>query len=488
MRSGAGFLRAVAVGLVLATAALADGGAGDVAIAQLRRAAAPQPDSSHLPLLMSLRQMRDPALEAFFRRLLLVPDWQVQVHGVLGLAEIGPFDPWLLTQMDPRGQEHVIAYALDEKMIDAAATARLLEWEGLEPMGRLLLLAEQVQRGEPVPQRALQRLAASGNLQVAGLAACLLVQSDDQASLSPYRERLSGLSRRDRQQHLALIFEGIRQYSLDRCLPLVIEALDEPEPSRALMSGGVLACLQLDPAQGLPLWKRFLETDSAHSHRVRFALLLAAAADKLQPAAFDAVPRGDPLIDAITRAGRTIAGRADPVTAFQALVDLDHLQSTDWVLARCRDLPAAQAAAVYAHLIDSIDSSQSADRVSITVKAVSRLFQIDPAAVIERMRGAEEGSLAEQVLLLGLFDSTSPRVLEAVGDIRRVGPRRTDSMALILLARHGAALSEEDVRRLETIAAGGGRVSEMLQVQAAWLSIRRAGGAEAALAQVFNDS
>jgi hypothetical protein len=45
-------------------------------------------------------------------------------------------------------------------------------------------------------------------------------------------------------------------------------------------------------------------------------------------------------------------------------------------------------------------------------------------------------------------------------------------MALILVARHAPALEQGPLQRLGTVAAGGGRVSELLQAQAAWLYLR----------------
>src|SRR5687768_8140513 len=62
----------------------------------LERAVKPQHDGSHLAQLFALRQLRDPDLASLFESLLSNEDWQVQVHALMGLAELDP-----QRQLDP---------------------------------------------------------------------------------------------------------------------------------------------------------------------------------------------------------------------------------------------------------------------------------------------------------------------------------------------------------------------------------------------------
>ena len=62
----------------------------EAAFRQIQSVARPSRDNSHLPQLFALRQMRDPALAPLYELLMTVEDWQMQVHGVLGLAAIAP--------------------------------------------------------------------------------------------------------------------------------------------------------------------------------------------------------------------------------------------------------------------------------------------------------------------------------------------------------------------------------------------------------------
>jgi hypothetical protein len=128
------------------------------------------------------------------------------------------------------------------------------------------------------------------------------------------------------------------------------------------------------------------------------------------------------------------------------------------------------------------------DGIAQAVQATARLAEIDLDAALERLRSAEDDGALQQSVLLGLFESTDARVGEAAAALPRVGSGRADSLALLLHAKHAAKLDNERRRQLGIVAAGGGRVSEILQVQAAWLYLRHAGQIDQALATVFAKS
>ena len=60
----------------------------ETATRHLMQSVESQPDGTHLARLSSLRLLRDPAMKDLFYKLLQHEDWLVQVHALLGLAEI----------------------------------------------------------------------------------------------------------------------------------------------------------------------------------------------------------------------------------------------------------------------------------------------------------------------------------------------------------------------------------------------------------------
>jgi hypothetical protein len=55
------------------------------------------------------------------------------------------------------------------------------------------------------------------------------------------------------------------------------------------------------------------------------------------------------------------------------------------------------------------------------------------------------------------------------------------------MARHLEELEPADLQQLKVIAAGGGRVADVIQIQAAWLYLRHTDSVERALAEVFEE-
>jgi hypothetical protein len=94
----------------------------------------------------------------------------------------------------------------------------------------------------------------------------------------------------------------------------------------------------------------------------------------------------------------------------------------------------------------------------------------------------------QESILLGLLESRSPAAGTAARRVPRTGFSRADSLAMILIAKHAGQLTPVELEQLGVIAAGGGRISEVLRAQAAWLYLRHASRTEQALADVFAPS
>ena len=94
----------------------------------------------------------------------------------------------------------------------------------------------------------------------------------------------------------------------------------------------------------------------------------------------------------------------------------------------------------------------------------------------------------QQTILLGLFETRSLAVGEAASRLRRIGLGRADSLALLLIAKHSTNISDQDRRQIGAIASGGGRVSDVLQIQAAWLYLKHSDLLDHALSQVMTES
>ncbi len=120
--------------------------------------------------------------------------------------------------------------------------------------------------------------------------------------------------------------------------------------------------------------------------------------------------------------------------------------------------------------------------------ATSRLFEIDPETVTQLLAQVPDDSLTQQAMLLGLLESRSAAAGDAARGVKRIGFSQADSVALILIAKHAQPPSPEELQQLGVIASGGGRVSEGLRAQAAWLYLKHTSKIEQALAETFADA
>ena len=113
----------------------------------LRRAATTQPDGSHHVMLRALRQLADPQLEPLFDHLASQESASLQIHGILGLAELeaGTLDLDLLTLAEePAVQAEIIASALESALIDLEQCQQLMQSPALDAGVRILLATRLV--------------------------------------------------------------------------------------------------------------------------------------------------------------------------------------------------------------------------------------------------------------------------------------------------------------------------------------------------------
>jgi hypothetical protein len=321
------------------------------------------------------------------------------------------------------------------------------------------------------------------------LAACLLADLENTAALDDFKKRLSVIETDQRSEVVGWCLEAIRRYRLGGCLTWVKSLVDEPSTSKDLLPRCVLTLLELDVLSGLEAWNTTLGDQPAYQQRVRYGLLLLAGGAEVPPTSYDRIKgdSGEDLIDAIIDVGKTMSERRNPVEPLKNLIDLGHSRSTEWAMSYVKKLAPEHSEQIYAFLIDRIPNPkpEQTDSNALAMLATAKLFELKPELVFDRLRNAEDDSDMQQAILLGLFESNVPSIGVAAAKIRRIGSGRADCLALLLLAKHSKTLAAPDVEQLGKIAAGGGRLSPALQIQAAWLYLKHSGQKESALAKIF---
>lgn len=472
----------------------------EAAVRRLRDAVTAHRDGRHVDLLASLRSTQDPSLSPLFSRLTSSNDPLIQINGILGLAEVSPerrIDPWLISRLPSEAAKlQAINLAVGLELVDAQQMRAMLAWEKVEDTLAAALCAELISRGEAVEATTVERLAKSENQKVRALASMLLVQVTGERA--PFETTLGELRELpSSEQHNAFMWlaNDAGQYRLDRMLWWLEELARDDDAEDSLTMLAVESALLIEPEQGAAMWQSNLARDPSHARRVTHGLLLLdAAREAAIPAElFEFVRDGDDLTERIADAGAAFAAsRESAAEPLIALLSLDHWRSAADAAAAAEFLPPDQAIQVYRAIIvrgldASADASVRPGRQELAIRSVPLLFKLDPQAVGDFLAEAVDDSREQELILIGLLGVHASLVGDVAGSVRRLGYGASDSLALLLVARHAQPgdLSEADLAALAMLAAGGGRLSPSLNVEAAWLYIKHTGKIELAMSQLF---
>jgi hypothetical protein len=477
--------------MVLHTVSHAQSNDFDGAARVLRTTVRPQADGSHLRRLLALRQLRDPSLQSLWHRLVTYPQWQVQVNAVLGLAELADppaIDPWLVKQVEPLAQEQIVLNALDMDLVRPDDLDALLQIDQLPEFARVVIFAERLEAGHPDDRAALVKLADSSDSRVAALASCLLAAMGTTDAFDRYVATFDALPRQVRQVREAWLLDVIRQYKITSLTAWVAGMTASDDPEFASLSLHTL--MALDQTRAMEIWSQRETGSTSMIDAVRNALVLMRNSDVLDPSVFDAIEPRSELLRKMRAAGQCVAAGTPSVQPLIDLLDARHRPSTEWILDLNESLPPAQQKALCLHMLDTITTADNPgpDLVANAVHAASLLAESHPADLCDVLAAVDDDSVAQQAMLLGVLDARSAVLLECTMALRRIGSGRADSLALLVIAKNSDTLAKNDLRSLGLVAAGGGLVSDVLQVQAAWLYLKHSQQVDRALARAFDDA
>lgn len=473
----------------------ANDAAFEASVRMLRRAIEPGRDGSNIPILGALRQLRDPALQPFFYQLIKTDRPTIQTHAALALAEIDPsrrINPWIISKQlgSPESREAAIASAILRDLIGPEQIKELLTWNDLEARPRLWLMAEKYKLDGQIDQVALARLAENGDLAIAGLASSLLHQLGNKEPFIAFAKRLEEAPRGTRIRNLLDLLESLRRYALTSLASWVEGTLASSDFEAAINEEIVFTLLNLDIERGVKAWTRLLGETPGEGMRVRYGMMLLHTGAKVPAALYDRILNENPLVQAIVRMGKALSSGNDVAKTLMELLDVGNHRASAWAMNQAGELPVADATRVYSYVIDSVERGSESGRIErseLAMVATIRLFEADEDMAIARLAAAVDDSRTQEAILLGLLEADSPKAGEAAASLPRQGAGRSDSIALLLMAKHAPRLDSADVTRLGVIAAGGGMLSEVLQAQAAWLYVRHTGRIDEALSRIFAD-
>ena len=465
------------------------GDARDAAVHQeLDRAITPQPRNEHLARLSALRALQDPQLEPLLASLLDASDPAIQIHALLGLADLQSdrrldLDRVLATSAAAR--ESIIMLGVEDGRLTLADMRTLLSTESLSAGTQLMLLASLLEADEPITADQIAAVEVEPTTTAAATRAALL-------------------ARLGRDESIEAIALDLRTHPNDPAIQNACFAA--LEQSRRLSSAGVTrlawACLKSDTGLGLRRYAMLmlLETEAEgikeafaselnrstrRRHQVDLALLLMMTGTTPPDAAMQ-ILRGDELLSRMVDASIALGGDpADAVGALERLIDIGHRRTVSWVLDASAEWPDSLATPLLERILDlAVTGGLKSAMAGNGVLAASSLLQRAPERFRTRLSAAEDDGIEQQLLLLAMLQMPVPDLVDTVASIRRIGIAPPDVLALLVLARDQDAITPADVATLQLIATGS-TASEALRTQAAWLAVRHTGVVDDVMASLL---
>ena len=464
----------------------------DAALVQLQKATS---SDNSLINLAALRNLRDIDLRPFFFQFAQHPDWPVQVHAVLGLAELSDeqtIDPWLVQQVAPLAREHLLLQAIDDGLVQKEQLESLLKWPLLENTPKLWLISELSMLGEEPNKTMLRDLSSTTELSVAMFASLLL---DEEEVIDEVTRRLRRASSIEKDKALQTTFQMIRQYKLQSAadwLNDIIEnnavALNDNERYFALHTLLVVA-----PDDGITLWESQFPTEPNRKEQVRYLLVLLESDIIPTPKMIERldIDLDDSLLGLMATSG-AVNKPIERVTnsdvdALADLIKRGHRDSTEWAFKAAPKLSEANQIRLYTELSTFEDDASPRRRDSAS-RAFRQLIKVKTEKAWELLHETKDDSAQQEYMLLAMLQITDNLIMndaiEQATLLKRIGVNKADVMTLLLMARGQEPLPDIDQKYLGIIAAGGGDVIQPLKTQAAWLYLKKMGLADKALAAV----
>jgi hypothetical protein len=477
------------VGMIIALAAVAPARAGrgldeagESAAWLIRKALLAHRDGRHNLLLRTLRQMRDPRLEPLFAACVVHDQPAMQFHGVLGLAELSAqrkVDLALIADLkDPLTQAQIIGAALESNMLDLAQCRQILDSPGYDTAVRLVVATKLAAEGQLASFSAISEAERSEKPAVRGMWALLKLQSGDSQALSVLRS-IDETPDRNRDEIRAMLLQTAGSQKLSAVGPWALEIAAREREERAMAYLGLRVAMQFKTAGAAELWaRRLAAARDDPADRIRLALMAADIAPQLDPDRFEAlISDSDPVVSQLGRTGRALAAAQPPEKEFMKLLELNHNVSSQWVLQQARRLPITQGRAVLVALILNAEGEPNpplyrGQRLDGCVFATEHLAENDSAS--HEVLGSilrSSPALTQEAMLMGLLRAridTAHRLVEGISFESEVAR----AMALLIRARDGVRLEDEEMRRLALLVQGVLQAPAALRLQAGWIYLK----------------
>ncbi len=476
--------------------AQADDAADRAAIKMLQQAVTVAQSGEHNRLLRALRHLKDPALRPLFVDLAIRTHPALQIHGILGLAELSEEQSLDLARVasidDDAVHGELISAALDADLLTDEQGLQMLDWPGMDTGAKLLIATKRIAEDKPTSTKFLVDNLDASKLGRRAMAALLLHHLGDQRGYTGL-QALDQSNDPARDAVRAMLLTTAMKHNLNRTANWAYALAIEPDINPGLGLLALQTAMRYGDPRAAAQWRTRFESAAEPVARIRLAMIALHLSPFVPPETFDVlIAQDDPLLARIGKAGRAIAddnpALADEVVA---LIQLLHPVANRWALNYAREEAAEDnAMLILLALIDAYergpDDRGRARRLDDAVNASQALFERSPDMAVNLLRPilANDATdpLLRQGILLGLVRSGDPDAHVILEGLPAFNHPDTIALGLLLLTRSQRPLTDNQLRDLALMIRGGGAIEDSLRMQAAWAYLKMTGQDRKALA------
>lgn len=470
------------------------------AIYLLRSAMRISREGREIPLLKSLRQLKDPELAPLYEELAQNPHPILKIHGILGLAECNPekkLDLLRIASIDQASlQAQVVSAAMDSNLLSDDEANQLINWPGLDIGVRVLVATQQINQGNFDKPQILEEAVNSENLARHGFAILMqarLGQPDAMTKLDAIHDSDDPL--RDRVREMLL--RTAMRYNIDVIGPWALHISTETGVGQSLELLGLKAAMRFKIPQAQAVWQQLYNSTNDLAQKTRLALLVVRESTTLAPSLFDVlIADANPLLSNLGKAGKAIASKQSITENVINLVGMEnpHPLATAWALIYAQTQAAPDdATAILLSLVLSFENANPRSRPSLlndAIAASETLLSSYPEKAIALLKpillNTQTDPLLARGIVLAMIRSDAPQTLKLALELNAISDPASRQMLLLIKAKHGVVLTRNQLHDLALMVRGGGISDDSMRIQAGWAYLKQTHQVGPVLTKVLN--
>lgn len=483
----------------------------DAAVELFKRASQPQTAANYANLIRGLRLLEDPDLLGYFELLAASKHPPMQVFGLMGSAPLKPERAIDLTQTiqieQPVYLGVAVTSAMDDKLITTEQLKTVVGWQDLTRVIRLIIALKLTAEGEPVDltpfEPALEHDLANDDLSqehaLEFAYAALLFSKRGKPQGNAAMRKLLTLKGGIADYAIAQMFMFARRDESIAAGPIALAVAKDSTRESPMRLQALRTALRLRVPGSQAYWRTWFDAEISLTGRARLAIAALDVSSSVEPAMFaPLLATEQDYLQRIGALGQAIAAKRDPLPAAKALLELGQPTTNRWLLNDVRKRDPEQAARLLEAIIRNYRSGLPANRgqvAQVALDAVVALCEMHPEHATDLLprllqepaQDEADEALRRQIVLIGILNCYAPQ--DALTELaKRINTPKFESLSdrgrrLLIRARFGADLSNDNWQTLGTYLQGVGQLPEMHLAQLAWAYLKHHGLQDKALAE-----